>query len=120
MDAAPAPLVFPIAAARAYGVRPAPATQPRPTTGASAGPLTPASAIERSDAVRDQADLSSAAARRQKLSRVIAASVEQQPEFQPDVRPEPGAMALPFYRHPADKNAAAVSIDAGRTLDIEG
>lgn len=113
MDAAPAPLVFPIAAARAYGVRPAQGAQTRPPAG-------PVSAVSRSDTVRDQADLSSAAARRQKLARVIAATVDQQPEFQPDVRPEPGATALPFYRHPAAKNAAAVSINAGSSLDIEG
>jgi hypothetical protein len=116
MDAASSPLIFPIAAARAYGVRPAPVAQARPP----ASPLAPAASISRADAVRDQTDLSSAAARRQRLARVIAASVEQQPEFQPDVRPEPGASALPFYRHPADKNAAAVSINAGRSLDIQG
>ncbi len=117
MDAAPAPLVFPIAAARAYGVRPAQGSQTRIPANSI---VAPAAAVVRSDTVRDQADLSSAAARRQKLARVIAASVEQQPEFQPDVRPEPGATALPFYRHPADKNAAAVGINAGRSLDVEG
>ncbi|MCE7973755.1 MAG: hypothetical protein DYG92_05410 [Leptolyngbya sp. PLA1] len=108
--------MFPIAAARAYGVRPAQGAQARPP----ASQVAPAAATARSDAVRDHADLSSSAARRQKLARVIAASVDKQPDFQPDVRPEPGAAALPFYRHPADKNAAAVSIDAGRSLDIQG
>ncbi|MFT5422967.1 MAG: hypothetical protein ACI89L_000736 [Phycisphaerales bacterium] len=31
----------------------------------------------------------------------------------------PGS-SLAFYRHPADTNAAATSIDLGRSLDVEG
>jgi hypothetical protein len=28
--------------------------------------------------------------------------------------------ALPMYRHPADKNAAATSLSAGRMIDVQG
>jgi hypothetical protein len=32
--------------------------------------------------------------------------------------PVPSGPAIPMYRHPADRNAAAVSIHAGRMIDI--
>jgi hypothetical protein len=31
----------------------------------------------------------------------------------------PAGAGLPFYRHPADRNAAATSISASRHLDLE-
>lgn len=31
----------------------------------------------------------------------------------------PAGAGLPFYRHPADRNAAATSISASRHLDVE-
>ena len=34
--------------------------------------------------------------------------------------PAPAAAAFPMYRHPADKNAAATAINAGKTIDIQG
>jgi len=34
--------------------------------------------------------------------------------------PRPGAHTLPLYRHPADRNAAATGVHAGRMLDVEG
>ncbi len=33
---------------------------------------------------------------------------------------EAGNGALPFYHHPADRNAAATAVDLGRSLDISG
>lgn len=30
------------------------------------------------------------------------------------------AEAIPMYRHPADRNAAATGVNAGRSLDVEG
>jgi hypothetical protein len=33
--------------------------------------------------------------------------------------PSPTGPGLPFYRHPADRNAAATAVTAGRTLDLE-
>lgn len=32
----------------------------------------------------------------------------------------PSGAAIPMYRHPADKNAAAVAVDAGRRIDVQG
>jgi hypothetical protein len=29
-------------------------------------------------------------------------------------------MIIPFYRHPADRNAAATNIQIGRSLDVSG
>jgi hypothetical protein len=34
--------------------------------------------------------------------------------------PTSAGPALPMYRHPADKNAAATAISVGRSLDIKG
>lgn len=34
--------------------------------------------------------------------------------------PVPTGPAIPMYRHPADRNAAAVAIHAGRMIDVEG
>ncbi len=36
-----------------------------------------------------------------------------------DTAASPGA-SLPFYRHPADKNAATTAINVGRSLDAQG
>lgn len=43
---------------------------------------------------------------------VPAATIDETPTQQP-------SHALPFYRHPADRNAAATAIHAGRTLDLQ-
>lgn len=34
--------------------------------------------------------------------------------------PMPTSPAIPMYRHPADRNAVAVSIHAGRMIDVTG
>jgi hypothetical protein len=34
--------------------------------------------------------------------------------------PSPAAAAFQMYRHPADKNAAATAVDAGRVVDVTG
>lgn len=51
--------------------------------------------------------------------RIIAAVVPGRVSFV-GAEPAPAANALPFYRHPADANAAATSISAGRLIDVEG
>lgn len=51
-------------------------------------------------------------------SRIVAATVPGRVNFS-GAEPAPSGPALAFYRHPADKNAAATSISAGRTLDIQ-
>jgi len=32
----------------------------------------------------------------------------------------PTGESLPFYKHPADKNAAATAVSVGRSLDVRG
>ncbi len=54
----------------------------------------------------------------QPASRIVAAIVPGRVSFAGD-QPQPQAAAIAFYRHPADKNAAATAIDAGRNLDIQ-
>lgn len=34
--------------------------------------------------------------------------------------PSPARASLPFYRHPADQNAAATALARGRRLDLNG
>jgi hypothetical protein len=52
-------------------------------------------------------------------SRIVAAQVPGRVNFS-GAQPQPEAAALAFYRHPADKNAAATAINAGKTLDVQG
>ncbi len=51
-------------------------------------------------------------------SRIVAGQVPGRVSFA-GAQPEPSGPAIPFYRHPADKNAAATAVNAGKTLDIE-
>ncbi len=53
------------------------------------------------------------AARRALVATKVAANPAE------DASPQTPASSLPFYRHPADRNAAATAIHAGRTLDLE-
>ena len=54
-------------------------------------------------------------------SRMVAATVPGRVDFFADAS-DPSAssaLALPMYRHPADRNAAATGVNAGRVLDVE-
>jgi hypothetical protein len=51
-------------------------------------------------------------------SRMVAATVGGRIDFQEPASQTDGA--LPMYRHPADRNAAATAVNAGRVLDVEG
>jgi hypothetical protein len=54
-------------------------------------------------------------------SKMVAATVPGSVDFLADTPPiSPISGAMPMYRHPADRNAAATGVDAGRVLDIEG
>lgn len=55
--------------------------------------------------------------RNPRLAGVVAAVVPGKVDFSGQ-RPQPSGPAIQMYRHPADKNAAATSISAGRTLDV--
>lgn len=53
------------------------------------------------------------------MAGLIGAQVPGGIDFSGDT-PRPGAHTLPLYRHPADRNAAATGVHAGRMLDVEG
>lgn len=54
-----------------------------------------------------------------RISRLVAGAVPGGVRFDGEV-PAPAADVVPFYRHPADKNAAATSVNLGRVLDTRG
>jgi hypothetical protein len=68
---------------------------------------------------RDTLDISAAAkARTQPANPLAAAKVPGQVSFA-GATPAKAAGALPIYAHPADRNAAATSISAGRLIDTQ-
>jgi hypothetical protein len=88
---------IPFHIAKAYGIQPA----------GRIAPVAPVQAAAQAQRVPTGAE------------RLIAAAVPGGISFDGPV-PAPAAAALPFYRHPADKNTAATLISAGRTLDVTG
>ncbi|MFO0832798.1 MAG: hypothetical protein U0637_13280 [Phycisphaerales bacterium] len=53
------------------------------------------------------------------IQRLVAAVVPGSVDFSGSTpSAAPGAMA--FYRNPADRNAAAIGVEAGRSLDVTG
>lgn len=121
----PIPPSLPFRLAKAYGVQPTqqPAKSERGVTVTPVG-----NGAYTGVQPTDKADLSSVdstAAIREKL---VAAKVPGGVSFEGG-RAVPGAPAsqasgaaasLPFYRHPADRNAAATSINLGTHLDTRG
>ncbi|MCW5754198.1 MAG: hypothetical protein KIT24_05745 [Phycisphaeraceae bacterium] len=53
------------------------------------------------------------------VARLVAATVPGRVDFSGD-EPRPSRDVLSMYRHPADRNAAATGIQAGRMLDVKG
>lgn len=53
------------------------------------------------------------------VARLVAGTVPGRVDFSGDV-PQPGRASLSLYRHPADRNAAATGVQAGRVLDVNG
>jgi hypothetical protein len=53
------------------------------------------------------------------ISRLVAGMVPGRVSFAGD-QPAPDTSALAMYRHPADKNAAATAVSAGRLIDVTG
>lgn len=89
--------------ARAYGVAPSPLVK---VTRAEQGPADQVAPLAKIEPTNTQ--------------RLIAGVVDAAPRFQ-SVETVAGAdrAAIAMYRHPADKNAAATGVVAGRTLDIK-
>ena len=53
------------------------------------------------------------------VNSLVAGKVAVAPNFAPAPAPA-NSDALPMYRHPADKNAAATDLSLGRGLDVQG
>ncbi|MCA9311042.1 MAG: hypothetical protein KDA21_07540 [Phycisphaerales bacterium] len=54
------------------------------------------------------------------MSRIVAARVPGGIDFETQQPTASASGALPFYRHPADRNVAAVNVEAGRLVDLNG
>jgi len=105
------PPTLPFHLAKAYGV-PAPLTV-RPVRTDPIARIDQARAPDRAEISRPGAG----------AARLVGARVNV-PAFEGLSAP-PGpaggaAEALPFYRHPADRNAAATAVNLGRSLDVSG
>lgn len=124
----PIPPTLPFHLAKAYGVKPASPARAAVTV----TPIAPG--VDRIDTARpatsgtDKADLASAKKTATLRERLVAAVVPGGVSFEngsarpstPVVRTGPATDRLPFYRHPADKNAAATAIDLGSRIDTSG
>lgn len=94
---------IPFHLARAYGVQPARPVAPVPPVRAIANPEAAGASI----APRAGSEI---------RERLVAAVVPGRVDFS---GPEP-AQTMSLYRHPADRNAAATGVHAGRVLDVTG
>ncbi len=94
------PPTLPFALARAYGVQPTVRVRPIAPVSAAEAAVAPSKVETR-------------------ISRLVAGAVPGGVRFDGET-PTPVADAVPFYRHPADKNAAATSVNLGRVLDTSG
>ena len=88
---------------RAYGLRPAESVRPKPVARIAAAAPT------RSDATPAG------------IRSLIGAVVPGRIGFDDQTgAPVPTAGPIPMYRSPADRNAAAVSVEIGRSIDVRG
>ncbi|CAG0968997.1 hypothetical protein PHYC_01138 [Phycisphaerales bacterium] len=111
MDAPQIPAPIPFAAARAYGLNVTPREAPAARTAARAARV--------DDRVELTAHSPQAGAMRERVSGLVGAKVPGGVDFLASGS-APSSGALPMYRHPADKNAAATGVDLGRRLDLQG
>lgn len=98
----PIPPTLPFHINKAYGVR-------GPVTVRPVQPVAPAQSQSLSDAVRVSPG----------VARLVAGAVPGSVGFEAGT-PRPTGSSLPFYRHPADANAAATSVNLGRVIDTNG
>lgn len=96
---------MPFHVARAYG-----ATRP------NLAPITPVTPVDRQAPTQTSGTSTTQA----NTARLIAARVPGGIDFTSDVATPTRGESLAMYRHPADKNAAAVNVQAGRLLDVKG
>jgi hypothetical protein len=100
MDARGIPPTYPFHMAKAYAAA-MPAARPVPSRGAPVGV--------------DSVELSKP--RAASIGGLVAGKVAVTPNFAAPPAPS-NSDALPMYRHPADKNAAATSVSLGRAVDL--
>lgn len=104
--------------ARAYEAYGRIAATPAPHAG-STKPIALVQPVQRIDQVQIRATDN-----REKIDRLVAARVPVTADIAEAVAtstlPAAPGGSLPLYRHPAEKNAAATSVWAGRVLDVRG
>jgi hypothetical protein len=116
----PIPPTLPFHIAKAYGV------SPTPKSGVTVTPVGPGSYTAR-PAPTDAVDLASASKAQAIRDKLVAAVVAGGVSFEngvatpsePTQSSRPVNAPIPFYRHPADKNAAATAINLGSRLDTQ-
>jgi hypothetical protein len=104
--------------ARAYGVTP-PARPASPSIETRAARVEDSATLASIHAVRPASERSSVSASRN-LERLVAATVPGTVDFDGDTTSLSAPGAYTMYGRPADKNAAAVAVQTGRSLDITG
>lgn len=122
----PIPPTLPFHLAKAYGLKAAPATPFSKTTPAAPIGL----GVDRAEGVdrvrpADKADLAIPRKTASIKERLIAAIVPDGVSFGDGIATsaktaKPADDPMPFYRHPADKNAAATAINLGSRIDTNG
>jgi hypothetical protein len=99
--------------ARAYGVQAGGGIGAiKPVQRAVTTPVQPVAPVAR--------DAGAGALRDSNLQRIVAGVVPGGVSFDASGAGQPTGGALPLYRHPADKNAAATAVSVGRSLDVRG
>ncbi len=88
---------------RAYGMKP-PVSSARVEAPAAAAPASDTSAVARAGPG---------------AAKLVAGVVPGRIDFSGD-QPTQNTSAIAMYRHPADRNAAATGVNAGRLIDITG
>lgn len=99
---------IPFHIARAYGVAPVRSATPAPRI----APQTPGARSIRVESGPESKPTSS-------LARLVAGVVPGGVDFSGEA-PMPASAMPSLYRHPADRNAAATGVAAGRSVDIQG
>lgn len=98
--------------ARAYGLTP-------PARPAPSRPSQPAAAEQAGGAHQVSGATRLLSQERPGISRLVGGRVPGSVDFSSgEAMPQKGGMVIPFYRHPADQNAAATNIQIGRALDV--
>ena len=103
------PATNPFHLSRAYGVAPSSALR-------AASPVEPVNPVTRNEGAPTTARKLPT-----NIDRLVAGVVPGSIDFTDETaRPATRSEAIPLYRHPADLNAAATSVNAGRTIDVSG